>query len=140
MIIENLDNNARFTESLELTASEEEGALQVLWLVRSFYEVRGDDPTGTGKGRVSIYGEYFDGVVHDDLKHTGKSVFPLVVDRTEGGPSVRESDASQEGRNVFHDEVYWWRKASPSKGVAGGSPAHCQPNPKCCCLLSNISG
>lgn len=31
----------------------------------------GGDPTGTGKGGVSIYGECFDDEIHDDLKHTG---------------------------------------------------------------------
>lgn len=34
----------------------------------------GGDPTGTGKGGVSIYGECFDDEVHDDLKHTGKFI------------------------------------------------------------------
>lgn len=29
------------------------------------------DPTGTGKGGMSIYGECFDDEIHDDLKHTG---------------------------------------------------------------------
>jgi len=31
----------------------------------------GGDPTGTGKGGMSIYGECFDDEIHDDLKHTG---------------------------------------------------------------------
>lgn len=31
----------------------------------------GGDPTGTGKGGMSIYGEAFDDEIHDDLKHTG---------------------------------------------------------------------
>lgn len=35
------------------------------------YYVLGGDPTGTGKGGVSIYGECFDDEIHDDLKHTG---------------------------------------------------------------------
>lgn len=33
--------------------------------------ISGGDPTGTGKGGVSIYGECFDDEIHDDLKHTG---------------------------------------------------------------------
>jgi len=34
----------------------------------------GGDPTGTGKGGMSIYGECFDDEIHDDLKHTGNFV------------------------------------------------------------------
>lgn len=34
----------------------------------------GGDPTGTGKGGMSIYGECFDDEIHDDLKHTGSFV------------------------------------------------------------------
>lgn len=31
----------------------------------------GGDPTGTGKGGVSIYGRTFDDEIHEELKHTG---------------------------------------------------------------------
>lgn len=34
----------------------------------------GGDPTGTGKGGISIYGEVFDDEIHDDLKHTGNLI------------------------------------------------------------------
>ncbi len=33
----------------------------------------GGDPTGTGRGGVSIYGKQFDDEIHSDLKHTGKN-------------------------------------------------------------------
>lgn len=39
--------------------------------------ILGGDPTGTGKGGVSIYGECFDDEIHDDLKHTG-SLIPKI--------------------------------------------------------------
>ncbi|OAD52704.1 hypothetical protein WN48_00340 [Eufriesea mexicana] len=47
----------------------------------------------------------------------GKSDFPLVVDRTKGGPSVRESDAPKEGRTVFRDQV---DRAENEEGQGGG--------------------
>ncbi|OAD53251.1 Venom acid phosphatase Acph-1 [Eufriesea mexicana] len=50
----------------------------------------------------------------------GKSVFPFVVDRTEGGPSVRESDAPKEGRTVFRDQVCRWRKPLPQRELLAG--------------------
>lgn len=40
-----------------------------------FYFILGGDPTGTGKGGVSIYGECFDDEIHDDLKHTGMFIY-----------------------------------------------------------------
>lgn len=39
----------------------------------------GGDPTGTGKGGISIYGECFDDEIHDDLKHTGDHNHFLVI-------------------------------------------------------------
>lgn len=39
----------------------------------------GGDPTGTGKGGTSIYGECFDDEIHDDLKHTGNQNDLLVT-------------------------------------------------------------
>lgn len=44
-------------------------------IIRDFM-IQGGDPTGTGKGGTSIYGECFDDEIHDDLKHTGTSFFP----------------------------------------------------------------
>jgi cyclophilin family peptidyl-prolyl cis-trans isomerase len=35
------------------------------------------DPTGTGRGGTSIYGKSFNDEIHQDLKHTGRSDFPL---------------------------------------------------------------
>eukprot|EP01071_Lankesteria_metandrocarpae_P001007 Lankesteria_metandrocarpae@DN1192_c1_g1_i2.p2 len=35
------------------------------------FVIQGGDPTGTGRGGESIYGEYFDDEIHSDLRHTG---------------------------------------------------------------------
>lgn len=39
----------------------------------------GGDPTGTGKGGMSIYGECFDDEIHDDLKHTGNLTYFVLM-------------------------------------------------------------
>merc|ERR1739838_585988 len=36
--------------------------------------VQGGDPTNSGKGGMSIWGEPFDDEIHDDLKHNGRGV------------------------------------------------------------------
>ncbi|XP_014484161.1 PREDICTED: peptidyl-prolyl cis-trans isomerase-like 1 [Dinoponera quadriceps] len=45
-------------------------------VIRDFM-IQGGDPTGTGKGGMSIYGECFDDEIHDDLKHTGAGVISM---------------------------------------------------------------
>lgn len=35
--------------------------------------IQGGDPTGTGRGGASIYGQTFADEIHSDLKHTGYS-------------------------------------------------------------------
>lgn len=45
-------------------------------VIRDFM-VQGGDPTGTGKGGMSIYGECFDDEIHDDLKHTGAGILSM---------------------------------------------------------------
>ncbi len=37
----------------------------------------GGDPTGTGRGGVSIYGKQFDDEIHGDLKHTGAGILSM---------------------------------------------------------------
>jgi len=44
------------------------------------YVRTGGDPTGTGKGGMSIYGECFEDEIHDDLKHTGEPMYLAIID------------------------------------------------------------
>lgn len=39
--------------------------------------VQGGDPTGTGKGGTSIYGETFEDEIHDSLFHTGAGILSM---------------------------------------------------------------
>ncbi|KAF4532152.1 hypothetical protein B566_EDAN015303, partial [Ephemera danica] len=39
-------------------------------IIRDFM-IQGGDPTGTGRGGVSIYGKQFQDEIHDELRHTG---------------------------------------------------------------------
>jgi len=43
----------------------------------------GGDPTGTGKGGMSIYGECFEDEIHDDLKHTGELMYLELIDNSQ---------------------------------------------------------
>ena len=45
------------------------------------------DPTGTGRGGASIYGEKFDDEIHADLKHTGAGVLSMA----NSGPNTNGS-------------------------------------------------
>ena len=39
--------------------------------------VQGGDPTGTGRGGTSIYGDKFEDEIHPGLKHTGAGVLSM---------------------------------------------------------------
>ncbi|VDK81584.1 unnamed protein product [Onchocerca ochengi] len=41
------------------------------------FMIQGGDPTGTGRGGASIYGDRFPDEIHDDLKHTGAGVISM---------------------------------------------------------------
>jgi len=41
------------------------------------FVVQSGDPTGTGRGGTSIYGEYFDDEITQDLKHTGAGILSM---------------------------------------------------------------
>ncbi|CAL8084511.1 unnamed protein product [Calicophoron daubneyi] len=47
-------------------------------IIRDFM-IQGGDPTGTGRGGASIYGNYFEDEIHPDLKHTGKNILYIHV-------------------------------------------------------------
>ncbi|VDM95337.1 unnamed protein product [Thelazia callipaeda] len=51
------------------------------------FMVQGGDPTGTGFGGASIYGDHFPDEIHDNLKHTGAGV----VSMANSGPNTNGS-------------------------------------------------
>ena len=42
-----------------------------------FFVLPGGDPTGTGRGGASIYGQTFSDEIHPDLKHTGAGILSM---------------------------------------------------------------
>ncbi|GAB66780.1 cyclophilin [Plasmodium cynomolgi strain B] len=55
----------------------------------NFYSLceMGGDPTGTGKGGKSIYGEYFEDEINKELKHTGAGILSM----SNNGPNTNSS-------------------------------------------------
>ncbi|ANQ08504.1 Peptidyl-prolyl cis-trans isomerase [Plasmodium coatneyi] len=51
------------------------------------YIIQGGDPTGTGKGGKSIYGEYFEDEINKELKHTGAGILSM----SNNGPNTNSS-------------------------------------------------
>ena len=49
--------------------------------------VQGGDPTGTGRGGASIYGQTFDDEIHPELKHTGAGILSMA----NSGPNTNGS-------------------------------------------------
>ncbi|KAK3363285.1 cyclophilin-like domain-containing protein [Lasiosphaeria hispida] len=45
-------------------------------VIRDFM-IQGGDPTGTGRGGTSIYGEKFEDEIRPDLKHTGAGILSM---------------------------------------------------------------
>lgn len=43
----------------------------------SDFMIQGGDPTGTGRGGASIYGEKFADEIRSDLKHTGAGILSM---------------------------------------------------------------
>jgi peptidyl-prolyl cis-trans isomerase-like 1 len=39
--------------------------------------IQGGDPTGTGRGGASIFGEKFEDEIRSDLKHTGAGILSM---------------------------------------------------------------
>ncbi|RHZ44116.1 hypothetical protein Glove_757g4 [Diversispora epigaea] len=51
------------------------------------FMVQGGDPTGTGRGGASIYGEKFEDEIHPELKHTGAGILSMA----NSGPNTNGS-------------------------------------------------
>ncbi|CAD2088957.1 peptidyl-prolyl cis-trans isomerase, putative [Plasmodium vinckei lentum] len=51
------------------------------------FVIQGGDPTGTGKGGKSIYGEYFEDEINKELKHTGAGILSM----SNNGPNTNSS-------------------------------------------------